>query len=208
MSIVITGDLTGFTKLKDTSRRKLTEQTKKLFAIWQEHPGYAEIFRGDSFQLLFSDVETALKRMIQIRCWFIKSSPDQQKPVLDAKMAIGLGAVDYIGTTVHDSDGEAFHLSGRSFDALDGEKLKIITANTELNRQLDVITNLMNLVIESWTTGQAAVIFEIIENKTQQQIAKELGIGQSAVNNRIRLSKWKSIEQTINYLIDTLKSYN
>lgn len=39
-----------------------------------------------------------------------------------------------------------------------------------------------------------------MEGKTQQQMSEELHIGQSAVNNRIKLAKWKQIEKMIRYI--------
>ncbi|WP_423148293.1 hypothetical protein [Rubrolithibacter danxiaensis] len=197
---VITGDIAGFTSLKDKQRESLIAQLKEIFASWTEK-GYAELFRGDSFQLLVPDFETSIKRSLQLRCWFKKVTPSKQKTVLDAKMVIGLGEISYFNNSVLDADGEAFHYSGRTFDKMEETGLRIVTKDEKINKQLDVITDLMNVIIGNWTTGQSEVIYQLLEDKTQQQIADNLHIAQSAVNNRIKLSRWKEIEKTIAYII-------
>ena len=161
---------------------------------------YASIFRGDSFQLLFKDMGTALQRSIQLRCWFKKHS-EWASTMLDARMVIGAGKISYYGKSVLDSDGEAFHLSGRAFDKLEeDENLKIITSDLEKNEQLQVILNLAEVIIGNWTVNQAEVIYLLIDGKTQQQMADQLNVGQSAINNRIKLAKWKQIEKMNHYI--------
>ncbi|MEO8795632.1 MAG: SatD family protein [Daejeonella sp.] len=198
--IVITGDVEGFTSVSTKKREVLIKQTQELINSWVDKKGRAMIFRGDSFQLLFENTEKALMYAVQLRCWFKMQSPSGKK-MLDARMAIGVGEVTYMGKSVLDSDGEAFHLSGRNFDAMEpDEYLRIATPNEEKNEQLRVILKLADILISGWTTSQAEVIYKLLEGKTQQQMADELNIVQSAINNRIRLSKWKEIEKVIRYI--------
>ncbi|WP_026898061.1 hypothetical protein [Daejeonella oryzae] len=204
--IVITGDIEGFTFLNEKRREVLMIQTQELINSWVSKEDYARIFRGDSFQLLMEDIQQAILRAIQLRCWFKKQSVKGKK-MLDARMAIGIGAVSYFGKSVLESDGEAFHLSGRNFDALDADEyLRIVTADEQINGQLKIILKLVDILISGWTIQQAEVIYMIIEGKTQQQMADELKIVQSAVNNRIRLAKWKEIEKTIRYISNLIEN--
>jgi len=201
--LVLTGDISGFTKVPPDKREKLLRSLRDLITSWAS-PAEAQIFRGDSFQMLFSEPREALQRSIQIRCW-LKSNPLSDNAALDARIAIGIGEVTYRGKTVLDSDGEAFHLSGRAFDSLaDNEHLRIVTADRQLNEQLDVICRLMDIITAGWTRSQAEVIFMTLETKTQQQIAAELTIAQSAVSNRLRLAKWTEVEKAVNYISGVL----
>lgn len=198
-ALVLTGDITGFTKIPSKKREKLIQSIPDLFTSWVA-PEYAQIFRGDSFQLLFKNPQEGLRRTIQLRCWFKKSTITDDI-LLDARMAIGVGQISYYGDTVLDSDGEAFHISGRAFDAMEeGEFIKIVTADQLMNEQLNIICRLMDVIISGWTRSQAEAIFLVLENKTQQQMADELNVVQSAINNRLKLAKWKEIERTIRYI--------
>jgi len=198
--IVITGDVAGFTSLGDKSRENLMTDLGILLSGWVAEKEQAKIFRGDSFQLMFKDVQQALKRIIQIRCW-LKMHSERGKRMLDAKMSIGIGQVSYVGKSVLDSDGEAFHLSGRTFDVMgEGEAWRIVTREELRNEEFNVIMGLANVLVSDWTINQAEVIYWVLEDKTQQQMATQLNIAQSAVNNRIKLSKWKEIERAIKYI--------
>lgn len=200
--IVVTGDIANSTSVMADKRAELTERVNVLIKSWVAKPKYAEIFRGDSFQLLFDDVTEALKRSIQIRCWLKSYSDGIENKLLDARLSIGVGDVAYFGKSVLDSDGEAFHLSGRAFDEMKAAQnyFLLSTSDPKLNEQLDIILHLANVIISQWTKNQAEVIFLLLEGKTQQQMAYELKIAQSAVNNRLKLSRWKEIDKTMRYI--------
>ena len=198
-SLVITGDISGFTKVDSRNREILVNSTRELMTSWAGSRD-ARLFRGDSFQMLFHDASEGLKRCIQLRCW-LKKNRLLADVTLDARMAVGVGEIAFFGESVLDSDGEAFHISGRTFDAMEGDEFfKVITAHPELNNQLAVICNLLDLIISGWTRNQAEVIYLALEGKTQQQMADELNIVQSAINNRLKLAHWKQIEKTIHYI--------
>jgi hypothetical protein len=199
---VVTGDIANSTSIAADKRAELIEQVSALIKSWVTEQQHAEIFRGDSFQLLFDDVTEALKRSVQIRCWLKSYQDDAQNADLDARLSIGIGDVAYFGKSVLDADGEAFHLSGRAFDEMKASQnyFLVSTNDPRLNEQLYIILNLANIIITQWTKNQAEVIFLLLEGKTQQEIADELKIAQSAVNNRIKLSRWKEIDKTMRYI--------
>jgi hypothetical protein len=204
---VITGDVTNFTSIVIDKREALIIKTSRLIKSWVSKPEYAEIFRGDSFQLLFDNINETLKRSIQLRCWFKQHIEEKQKYPLDARISIGFGEIDYFGKSVLDADGEAFHLSGRAFDDMKNvqDYFQVSTNNNKLNEQLRVILNLANIIISQWTKNQAEVIFLLLEGKTQQEMADELKIAQSAVNNRLKLARWKEIDKTMRYIASLIQ---
>ena len=204
--LVVTGDVINFTSLNVGEREDLIVQTDRLIKSWVKKPAYAAIFRGDSFQLLFDEVSETLKRSIQLRCWFKKFGGHEQSALLDAKLSIGMGEISYMGKSVLDADGEAFHLSGRSLDAIrDSNTFRITTPDEAKNRQIAIIINLINILITEWTAKQAEVLFLLLEGKKQQEIADELQVVQSAVSNRIKLSRWNEIEQAISYIASLMQ---
>lgn len=92
------------------------------------------------------------------------------------------------------SDGEAFHFSGRTFnELLKGEFLVIRTTNGTLNGQLSMLTLPMNIIRNKWTLQQAEVVLQTIEGINQTDIAKKLDISQGRVSNRLKLSNWKEV---------------
>jgi len=204
---VVTGDIANSTSIAADKRVELIEQVSALIKSWVAKPEDAEIFRGDSFQLLFDDMAEALKRSIQIRCWLKSYQDGPGNAPLDARLSIGIGDIAYFGKSVLDADGEAFHLSGRAFDEMKATQnfLQLSTNDQQLNKQLNIILNLANIIISQWTKNQAEVIFLLLEGKTQQEMADELKIAQSAVNNRIKLSRWKEIDKTMRYIASLMQ---
>jgi hypothetical protein len=198
---VITGDIINFTKLKPEKRQELILETEELLNSWTKRSGDAQVFRGDSYQVLFEDISDALTRSLQLVCWFKKHSEEAHKINLNTRISIGIGAVAYKGKTVLNSDGEAFHLSGRKFDKMrPGEFLSLTTSDPRKNETIEVILNFVNKYINDWTLPQAAVIFLILEGKTQQEIAEMLLLSQPSVNSRLKLAGWKELEPAIRHI--------
>lgn len=203
---VITGDIINFTKLSGANRKKLIEDTGKLLKTWIKAQENAEIFRGDSYQVLFEDIQAAITKSIQLICWFKKHSDEAANIYLSTRISIGIGKVAYLGKNVLNSDGEAFHLSGRNFDTMKAEEFLTIHTNDELkNEGIKIILNFVNKYIEKWTKGQSEVIFLLLEGKTQQEIALILNLSQPSVNSRLKSAGWKEFEPSIKYIADLVQ---
>jgi len=203
---VLTGDIINFTKLPDRDRLKLITQTEALLKSWADKPNEAEVFRGDSYQLILNDITTVEKKSVQLICWFKKHSDEKNKIYLGSRISVGIGAIAYQGKSVLDSDGEAFHLSGRNFDKMtDNEILSIKTPDDATNEQIAIILNFANVVINQLTAAQAEVIYMAIDSYTQTRMAEELNINQGAVNSRLKLANWKTIQDGINYITELIK---
>ncbi|WP_316788616.1 hypothetical protein [Pedobacter frigoris] len=203
---VITGDIINFTKLSAIKRQQLIENTEVLLKTWTKEKGEAEIFRGDSYQVLFDEIFEAITKSIQLICWFKKHSDENNKIYLSTRISIGVGEISYLGKNVLNSDGEAFHLSGRNFDTMkDSEYLSIHTADENKNAGIEIILGFINKYIGKWTKGQAEVIFLLLEGKTQQETAETLSLSQPSVNGRLKSAGWKEVEATIKYIANLIE---
>lgn len=216
---VITGDIKNFTKLTSERRSKLVVGTEELMKTMVSNAEDAQIFRGDSYQLIIEDISQVLKKCIQLICWFKlnsgsfsiagkRSSPDPHVP-LGTRLSIGIGEIAYKGKNVLDSDGEAFHLSGRQFDLLNKDDIiRLTTADEKNNEVFEMLLMFMNSIIRSWTRTQAETIFLLLEKEdnTQDQIAKKLNMTQPAIAFSLRAAKWKEVEKGINYISKKLEN--
>lgn len=201
INAVITGDIISFTQLPSAKRKTLIEDTERLLKNWIKKEVNAEIFRGDSYQALFEDIMEAMTRSLQLICWFKKQADEKAKVQLGTRISIGIGEISYIGKNVLNSDGEAFHLSGRNFDVMkEDEFITIHTNNSKKNSGIEIILNFVNKYISNWTLAQAEVIFLLLEGKTQQEIAEELSLSQPSVNSRLKSAGWKELEPAIKYI--------
>jgi len=203
---VITGDIIDFTRLDNERREELIGDTDDVIKGWVKRPEDAAIFRGDSFQLIFEDLNLAVIRSIQLICWF-KKQASPAYPNLSTRISLGVGELAFKGKTVLDSDGAAFHLSGRNFDTLEsGELLRISTGNSEQDEQFSVLFLFMNLVMNNWSPHMAEVIYWVLEDQqaTQKEIAKRLNIFQPNIAKRLQIARWKEMERAIQFITKQL----
>ncbi|MCL7476076.1 MAG: SatD family protein [ANME-2 cluster archaeon] len=189
---VLTGDLVGSSRFEIETKRDdvlsvLKDSFKKV-----ESPGiiasHFAIHRGDSFQGVLSRPEEALKTAIMIRTNLL-SNPIEKNIRLDARIAIGLGKIEYLPRDkVGEGDGEAFRNSGMELDRMKkGERnLTIKTPWPETDKELQTECALLNALSHRWTREQAEAIMYQVQGYTQDEIAKQLKISQSAVFQRLR----------------------
>jgi hypothetical protein len=210
---VVTGDIKNFTRLPNDRRSKLVVETEQLMKTMVKNTRDAQVFRGDSYQLITEDITQVLKKCIQLICWFKLNSdsfslagktPKTDVSVqLGTRLSIGIGEIAYEGKNVLDSDGEAFHLSGRMFDQLNKDDIiKLTTTDKKNNEVFEMLLMFMNSIIRSWTRTQAETIFLLLEkdDNTQEQIAKKLKMTQPAIAFSLRAARWKEVEKGINYI--------
>ncbi|WP_410220707.1 hypothetical protein [Pedobacter sp.] len=203
---VMTGDIVNFTKLSPSKRKDLIRETEVLLKTWIKEKRNAEIFRGDSYQVLFNDTLEAITKSIQLICWFKKHSDEKNKVFLSTRISIGIGEISYLGKNVLNSDGEAFHLSGRHFDTMKDEQfLAVHTNDVAKNKAIEIILNFVNRYIANWTIAQAEVIFLLLEGKTQQETAEALSLSQPSVNSRLKSAGWKEFEPAIKYIANLVQ---
>jgi len=213
---VITGDISRFTTLNPLQREQLVSKTESLLTNMATRKRDARMFRGDSYQMVTADIGQVLWHCVRLVCWFKlngKHAADannaaSQRKRLGTRISVGIGTVDYGGKTVLDADGEAFHLSGRVFDAMDKtESIHLTTSDAGRNTTYQIILMYINLLMRQWTATQADTIFELLShpNATQEQVAKALKTSQPAVAKSLQAARWKEVEKGIIYLSEQLK---
>lgn len=152
---------------------------------------YWEIFRGDSFQIVIKDNESAFHIAIYIKaCLKIVKE-------LDVRMAIGIGNKTFEGDRITESNGEAFQFSGDTLEELKKEKtnLKIKTRHVLLNEELNLYFKLALISMDNWTANSSEAIKIALENYgiLQTDIAQTLNISQDAVSKRLKRAYFNEI---------------
>lgn len=199
MIAIITGDIINSGNSPDSG---WLGPLKKYLSTLGGSPEDWDIYRGDEFQLRIPR-EDALKAAI-----FIKALLKRTKG-LDVRMGIGLGTETYTGLRVAESNGPAYHRSGRTFDSLKEDKLNLTIAtgsgfyDDTLNLMLKLALNFM----DDWSTVSAEIVVLVLENPTasQKEIAKDLNIQQSAVSQRQKRAHLDLVFELLTYYTNTLK---
>lgn len=214
---VLTGDLIGSSRFKMQERQHLLSYLKDSFKLISPEVIASPfvVFRGDSFQGVLSKPEEALKAALIIRASLL-SRFKGKRTRLDARIAIGMGTIDYPRDQAGEGDGEAFRRSGPELDKMKkGEQNLIIkTQWIELNGEFQTECALLDAIIQRWTKEQAEAILYQIQRKTflggtphdfrfkepilgettQEGIAKILSISQPALSQRLKTGGFWAVQ--------------
>lgn len=204
---IITGDIIDSTHLNEAERKKMLAVLKKVFADLEEDDSHHnfKIYRGDSFQGVCKVPEEALLASLKIRAALLKSDFAESTKTLDARLAIGIGEAGKMSKNIGLSDGEAFRNSGQllnpktkeEFKKLKDYKLLFKSPWEEVNAEMEVLLSAMDALMSKWTTEQAEVIYELLNRKTQTQIAIELSKSQSSISERVQNANWLAISNIL-----------
>jgi hypothetical protein len=179
MKTVITGDIINS---RNTKPKEAVDALKSVLSDYGHSPKDWEIYRGDSFQLLLDTPQKSFSAAMRI-----KASLKSHK-ARDVRMAIGIGNISYRAKAVTESNGEAFVRSGEKFEQLRKEKvnLAVRTPWKEFDDEINLYFRLALIAMDDWSEASAEFMNIQLANeaKSQEEIAKLLGIGQSSVSER------------------------
>lgn len=206
---VITGDLVNSTNIAIEWRQSVVDALNTCATDFSPlTPIKLEIYRGDSFQVVVDKPEHTLVVAVALRAKLRASTPEKMEN-WDARVSVGIGEVSFESDNIVTSDGEAFRLSGRSFDALGKKKLTIATPWSDYNNSMELVTRFADDVITSWTVKQAKVIYHsLLFPKTQKDMAIELGMTKQNFNSHWASAKGQLILDYIDYSKSLFTKFN
>lgn len=199
---ILTCDIVNSTKLTPAKERKLLAVINEIFT---QHK--IEFFRGDSFQVFIKEPENALVLSLLCRMAAIKLYKEQKEQVADVRISIGIGEVKQPVKVLTTAKGEAFLLSGRTFDeiAKTHQRLAITINNPIANQGLEVITDYINHIFEKISAKQAEVIFELLKGETQKAVAKKIKKTKSTIHQLATAGQWPQLEKLLHQYTNIIK---
>lgn len=201
---VITGDIVGSKSIEIDERENLLRVLKESFGeinenIIKDVHSTFEIFRGDSFQAVLRKPELSLIVSILIRARLRSENVDIpiKNKNWDARLAIGIGSIEFSTGKTVESDGQAFLFSGRDLDnmKITGERFRLQTPWDEVNAEMKVSLAFADSVISHWSKYQAQVFYYyLLQNKKQKELAERLNISQPAIHKRLTTGNVECID--------------
>lgn len=204
---IITGDIVDSTKM-------VAEERNSMLRMLQSFPDLLlpltkidlEIFRGDSFQIRVVNPVDSLTAALAIRAYIRSFKFAEHNRQWDARLAIGIGTVEYENGTLATSDGEAYRSSGRGLDSIGKSRLIIETPWEEVNKELRVSTAFADDIITGWTQSQSRVIFQSLTTSlSHAEIGNILGITRQMVDKALRAGKEDLMNLYINRFKELIK---
>lgn len=185
---VLTTDIVHSTQLNATNYAAVMTALEKLLKSHELKYGCKfEIFRGDSFQVLYPNIIDAMKSALSIRL-FMQSGIDCTAVKLTQSFAIG--SIDKASTKLSNSLGEAFILSGRALDkASRGDLIVQITSTAGVN-DLTISTLFLHHLLDGLTEKQAEVLYYYIDFDfpEQQSIADYMNMTRQNITAHLKRS--------------------
>lgn len=217
---VISGDIISSTslsledsKLVEENLKILLQDLKTIFNV------YGRIIKGDYLECVVPNASEGLQVALAVKS-FVKAIPIDVKKYKKEdnrlkqfkthgiRLAIGYGELSRYNPEQGIIDGEAIYLSGRE---ISGEstynKERIVIKNTlffaskdeDLNKNFQPLLALLDVLLSKATSRQCEVLYLKLLNNQEDEIAKRLGIGQSAVNQHSTSVGWNAIDEAVNY---------
>ena len=214
---VITGDIIQSTKMNSKDRKMLIDEVDAALKLWsKDYNMQYELYRGDSFQCLLQDPANALRVALLIKTFIKNLNPSEAYEVkskdnplkkqsmlypvwmFDTRIAIGIGEVEGGTESLGKANGDAYQLSGRTLDNLKGSKQSIgIATDDTYQMELETECTLVDCIIARNSALQCEVICLKLLGYTEIEIAKQLDIAQSAVNQRSNNGGWNAIHTMV-----------
>ena len=196
LGAIITGDIVNSTNIPIESRdlmlNILQAIPEKLAPISDVS---FEIFRGDGFQIGVLQVDEAVRCALAVRAWLRSNKPIDSNNILDARIAIGIGTLDYESDSLSTSDGEAYRLSGRLLDEMNKSRFKIMTSWKEVNEELGLATLFVDDIVSGWTQSQSEIILAHLQTPVSHiELAKKLNLSRQMVDKSLKASKKELID--------------
>jgi len=192
LSAVITADIVNSTRLSKTEYKKLVKNLEDILEPYQH-----EFFRGDSFQVFVKSPNEALRVLLQARTAAMKLSEASPS---DIRASIGIAQVKLPVKSFQTASGDVFILSGRSFDKMIKDERLIIVSdekNKAVNLGLKLISQFIDYLFQRLTFKQAAVVYELLMDRTQIDTAKRLKKSQATIHKHIQAAGWPQTEKLL-----------
>ena len=206
---VITGDLVNSTNIATEWRQTVLDALNVCVTDFLPLTLIKlEMYRGDSFQIVVDKPDYTLTVAIAIRAKLKATTPDKQQ-LWDARLSIGIGDISFESDNIVTSDGEAFRLSGRSFDNIGKKRLSISTTWSDFDRDIELVTRFADDIITAWTAKQAKVVYQsILFPKLQKDLAEDLGMTRQNFNSHWSSAKGQLILDYMKYFKSLISKYN
>ena len=204
--IVLIGDIIASKEITDrlNFQKKFTEVlVKPNKAYYNSMISPLTLTIGDEFQTVLWEA-TNLFNIINLI--------ERDIPEISLRYGIGLGNID---TEINSQsaigmDGPAFHFARTAVEAARKERKRFhfYCEDQLLQERINVMLGWIDITLKKWTQQRKEIFYQYLENKTQREIAKNLGITQPAVSQNISDKAFKylavtqdMIEKELNYIL-------
>ncbi|EGN74595.1 hypothetical protein A28LD_1608 [Idiomarina sp. A28L] len=199
---VITGDVVDSRTYRDHDYDSMLELLQVVLGeVKRTTLGSFDVFRGDSFQFVTSNIKEVITAALIIRLTMLIHSPS-----VEVRQSIGIGALTSRRENVKLSTGDAFILSGKGLESMKGELLAIHTLNETFQNNIVLLTRFLDVHLSKLKYAQAQALLAHIQHPklTHKQLAKELAKSRVNTTQLLTASDYKLVDAYIHFFKSNL----
>lgn len=200
---VLTGDVVNSTGLGNEVGDLLQSSLQRELSAY-----LVEFYRGDSFQAYLEMPEVSLRLALLCRALAIGlPTAGEEMETADLRISIGIGPVIQPVRAPGTAKGEAFLLSGRGLDSIQGtrKRLTIISGHAIADIAMEAMANHLDAIFRDMTSKQAAAIAWLLKGASQQEVTAKLSKSKSTVSQLVAAGNWALIEETLKQFESLIK---
>lgn len=206
---VLTGDIVSSTKMPATEYQLVINRLQRLIDQADEHfSASGQIFRGDAFQLHYTDIAQALKStlLIKLGLYITEQVPSPVQCTLS--LAYGKGLVK--NESPNTSSGPVYITSGRELENTASGDLSVHISNFDAQNELTLLTQFLNHLLNRLTKTQAELLYQYVMSDfaEHKKLAELTGTTRQNISNRLANIGATLVEnycQLINQYVATIK---
>ena len=211
----ISADIVSSTSLSVfdlTNLQSVIRQFLDELSVKSQREDWGRLFKGDSVEIFLKDPHKALRTTLLLKSLvkktFIENNMEAKQSLFKRfgiRIAIGIGDMRVADKNRDVLDGEAIYYSGRALEkgAKEGLSVKrslfFASKDPLFSEQMDVILGLLDMLFKEATSKQCEVLYCKLLGMNELEIAEELGVVQSVVNQHSNAIGWNAIESAVNY---------
>ena len=187
---------------KDIYDDLFRDLTAKFPSFW------GRVVRGDTIECCVSQAQYSFRVALLAKCW-VKNwaesnwgSPSMCR--LGLRCSIGIGKMRIVDKEEDLLDGDAVYIAGRNLDYISRKNIPVAfgmnTAYTDVEALIINNLLLLDTLLYSLTSRQSDVLYYKLMGYHEMEIARMLGLSQTAVNLRSKNAGWQQIRDTLNIL--------
>lgn len=184
--------------MSEESYTNAIRKLKDLLSIANaNNSGQGDIFRGDEFQIQYTQPDLALKSILLIKLGLYFSTPYTQ-----CTMSLAYGTYDILAEKPNTSSGPAFVASGRGLEKTNRSELslKLLSQSQQEHSDLALLTQYVSHQLNRLTKAQAKLLYLYIENDfvEHSKLAEITGTSRQNISSRLKNIGAHLIKEYIN----------
>ncbi|MBQ8957551.1 MAG: RNA polymerase subunit sigma-70 [Bacteroidales bacterium] len=174
---------------------------------------WGRLFKGDSVEIFLFDPHEALRVALLLKTLVKKTfswgkETNARRELFKkygVRLAIGIGEMRTADRQQDIMDGEAIYFSGRLLEKATKEKATLKrsmlfgSSNPLLTEEINMMLGMLDVMLRNATSRQNEILYHKLLGHNEEEIAKELKIRQSVVNQHSSSIGWNAIESAVTY---------